>query len=116
MSYRAPTADIASALKHGGGFANALKEGLYGDLAEDVVDAVLAEAARFAEDIVAPLNRIGDTQGAAIKDGAVTTPPGWKDAYRQWAAAGWNGLSAPEQWGGQRSEERRVGKECRCRW
>src|ERR1043166_9075094 len=101
MSYRAPTADIASALKHGGGFANALKEGLYGDLAEDVVDAVLAEAARFAEDIVAPLNRIGDTQGAAIKDGAVTTPPGWKDAYRQWAAAGWNGLSAPEQWGGQ---------------
>jgi alkylation response protein AidB-like acyl-CoA dehydrogenase len=44
---------------------------------------------------------VGDRQGAVFKDGAVTTPPGWKDAYRAWAEAGWNGLAAPAAWGGQ---------------
>lgn len=101
MTYRAPVADIAFTLKHAAGFAPALAEGLYGDLDEDVVDAVLAEAGRFATEIIAPLNRVGDRQGARFKDGAVTTPDGWKQAYRDWTAAGWNGLSAPMQWGGQ---------------
>jgi alkylation response protein AidB-like acyl-CoA dehydrogenase len=101
MTYRAPVADIAFALKHAAGFGPALSEGLYGDLGEDVVDAVLAEAGRFATEVIAPLNTVGDRQGVRFKDGAVTTPDGWKDAYRDWAAAGWNGLSAPTQWGGQ---------------
>jgi butyryl-CoA dehydrogenase len=47
------------------------------------------------------LNAVGDRHGTPFKDGAVTTPPGWKDAYRSWAAAGWNGLSGPAEWGGQ---------------
>ncbi|MDQ2954505.1 MAG: acyl-CoA dehydrogenase [Pseudomonadota bacterium] len=101
MSYRAPVGEIAFALKHGAGFSAALAEGLYGDLTEDVVDAVLAEAGRFASDIIAPLNRVGDQHGTPFKDGVVTTPPGWKDAYRAWAQAGWNGLAAPALWGGQ---------------
>jgi acyl-CoA dehydrogenase len=101
MVYRAPVFDIAFALKHAAGFAAALKEGLYGDLTEDVIDAVLAEAGRFATDVIAPLNTVGDRQGARFKDGAVTTPDGWKQAYRDWALAGWNGLSGPAQWGGQ---------------
>jgi alkylation response protein AidB-like acyl-CoA dehydrogenase len=101
MTYRAPVADIAFALKHATGFAPALAEGLYGDLAEDLVDAVLAEAGRFASDVLAPLNSIGDRHGTPFKDGVVTTPPGWRQAYRDWAAAGWNGLAAPAQWGGQ---------------
>ena len=101
MTYRAPVADIAFALKHSAGFGAALGEGLYGDLAEDVVEAVLAEAGRFATDVIAPLNAVGDRHGTPFKDGAVTTPPGWKEAYRDWAAAGWNGLAAPAQWGGQ---------------
>jgi alkylation response protein AidB-like acyl-CoA dehydrogenase len=100
MSYRAPVADMAFALKHGAGFGEALSEGLYGDLAEDVVDAVLAEAGRFATDIIAPLNPVGDRHGTPFKDGAVTTPPGWKEAYRSWSQAGWNGLASPAQWGG----------------
>jgi acyl-CoA dehydrogenase len=98
MSYRAPVADIAFALKHGAGLAPALAKS---ELGEDGVDAVLAEAGRFATDILAPLNAAGDRHGAAFKDGQVTTPPGWKDAYRAWAAAGWNGLASPAQWGGQ---------------
>ena len=101
MTYRAPVPDIAFALKHGTGFGPALAAGLYGDLSEDVVDAVLAEAGRFASDVLAPLNVIGDRHGTPIRDGVVTTPPGWRQAYRDWAAAGWNGLSAPAQWGGQ---------------
>src|SRR5919198_3329822 len=101
MSYRAPVADIAFTLKRSAGFGAALAEGLYGDLDEDLVNSVLEEAGRFATEVIAPLNTVGDRQGARFKDGVVTTPDGWKEAYRDWAAAGWNGVAAPTQWGGQ---------------
>jgi acyl-CoA dehydrogenase len=101
MTYRAPVADIAFALEHAAGFGPALAEGLYGDLSQDVVQAVLEEAGRFAGDVLAPLNVTGDRHGTPFKDGAVATAPGWKDAYRAWAQAGWNGLASPAQWGGQ---------------
>jgi len=101
MTYRAPVADIAFALKHAAGFKQALDEGIYGDLAEDLVDAVLEEAGKFATEVLGPLNVVGDRQGVIFKDGAVTTAPGWKEAYRAWAAAGWNGLAAPADFGGQ---------------
>jgi alkylation response protein AidB-like acyl-CoA dehydrogenase len=78
-----------------------LTEGLYGDLDEETVDSVLEEAGRFATDVIAPLNSVGDKFGTPFKDGNVTTPPGWKDAYTAWARAGWNGLAAPAKWGGQ---------------
>jgi alkylation response protein AidB-like acyl-CoA dehydrogenase len=101
MTYRAPVADIAFALDHAAGFGPALAEGLYGDLTPDVVQAVLEEAGKFAGDVLAPLNAVGDLHGTTFKNGAVTTPPGWKEAYQAWAQAGWNGLAAPAQWGGQ---------------
>src|SRR5215218_5968091 len=101
MTYQAPVTDISFALKHAAGFAPALSEPLYGDLSEDLVDAVLAEAGRFATEVLAPLNTVGDRVGATLMDGVVTMPPGWKEAYRAWAEAGWNGLAAPAQWGGQ---------------
>src|SRR5215469_9258464 len=101
MTYQAPVADIVFALKNAAGFGPALAEGLYGELADDVVEAVLAEAGKFANDILSPLNAIGDRDGARFKDGAVTTAPGWKEAYRAWAQAGWNAVAAPAQWGGQ---------------
>src|SRR6266446_4327748 len=101
MTYRAPVADIVFALRNAAGFGPALAEGLYGDLADDVVEAVLAEAGKFADDILSPLNAIGDRNGTRFKDGVVTTAPGWKEAYRAWAQAGWNALAAPTQWGGQ---------------
>ena len=101
MTYRAPVADIKSALDHAAGFASARSEGLYGDLADDVVEAVLEEAGRFASEVIAPLNTVGDRQGARFDAGSVIMPPGWKDAYHAWAQAGWNGLASPAQWGGQ---------------
>jgi alkylation response protein AidB-like acyl-CoA dehydrogenase len=101
MSYRAPVSDIAFALNHAAGFSDALAEGVYGDLGADEVAAILEEAGRFASDEIAPLNAVGDKFGTPFKDGAVTMPPGWKETYRAWSQAGWNGLAAPAQWGGQ---------------
>ena len=57
MTYRAPVADIAFALKHAAGFKQALDDGIYGDLTEDVVDAVLEEAGKFATEVIAPAQR-----------------------------------------------------------
>jgi alkylation response protein AidB-like acyl-CoA dehydrogenase len=101
MSYRAPVADIAFTLKHSAGLSQALGEGLYGDLTEADVDAVLEEAGKFASTVIAPLNTVGDKHGTPLKDGKVTMPPGWKEAYTAWAQGGWNGLAASADWGGQ---------------
>ncbi|MGA7974217.1 MAG: acyl-CoA dehydrogenase, partial [Pseudolabrys sp.] len=99
--YRAPVSDIAVALLNAAGLKTALQEGLYGDLDEETVASVLAEAGRFATEVIAPLNSVGDKFGTPFKDGNVTTPPGWKQAYTSWAAAGWNGLAGPADFGGQ---------------
>ncbi|RUT90580.1 MULTISPECIES: acyl-CoA dehydrogenase [unclassified Mesorhizobium] len=99
--YRAPVEDIAFTLKHVAGMKSALDAGTFGDLGEDLVDAVLGEAGRFATEEVTPLYTIGDRQGAVLKGGAVTTPPGWKELYRRWIDGGWNALSGPEEYGGQ---------------
>jgi len=101
MTYRAPIADIAFTLKHAAGLTRAIEEGLYGDLTEDLVDAVLEEAGKFAGEVIAPLNTVGDKHGTPLANGAITMPPGWREAYRDWAAAGWNGLAAPAECGGQ---------------
>jgi acyl-CoA dehydrogenase len=101
VTYHAPLADMSFALKYGAALAPALEEGFFGDLTMDDVEAVLTEAGRMAGEVIAPLNRVGDRFGATFKDGAVSTAPGWKDAYRAWCKAGWNGLASPAEWGGQ---------------
>ncbi|QCI66161.1 acyl-CoA dehydrogenase [Phreatobacter stygius] len=101
MTYRAPVTDIASTLKHVAGLDQALADGLYGELTADLVDAVLEEAGKFAAERIAPLNTVGDKLGTPFKDGKVTMPPGWKETYSDWAAAGWNGLMADAEFGGQ---------------
>lgn len=99
--YRAPVDEIAFTLKHVAGLEEALASGALGDLGSDLVDAVLAEAGRFATEEVAPLYKAGDEVGAVLKDAAVTTPPGWKELYTRWREGGWNGLTGPEEFGGQ---------------
>jgi acyl-CoA dehydrogenase len=99
--YRAPVQDIAFTLKQVAGLGPALEQGRLGDLSEDLVDAILEEAGKFASDEIAPLAAAGDRHGTPLKDGAVTTPPGWKDLYRRWADGGWNALAGPEEFGGQ---------------
>lgn len=99
--YRAPVEEIAFALKHVAGLKAALDAGTFGDLSEDLIDAILGEAGRFATEEVAPLYKVGDRTGARLKDAAVTMPPGWKDLYKHWTEGGWNSLNGPEEYGGQ---------------
>jgi acyl-CoA dehydrogenase len=101
VTYRAPLADIGSALKYATPLLPTIKQGLFGDLGVDDIEAIVAEAGRFAAEVIAPLNRVGDTYGTPFKDGVVTTAPGWKEAYRAWRLAGWNAVTAPLEWGGQ---------------
>lgn len=99
--YTAPVDDIAFTLKHVAGLGEALQSGALGDLDEDLVDAILQEAGRFATEEVAPLAEIGDRQGSRMLDSEVRTPDGWAGLYHRWAEGGWNGLTAPEEFGGQ---------------
>ncbi|MEJ0094762.1 MAG: acyl-CoA dehydrogenase [Methylocella sp.] len=100
MSYRAPIADLLFSMTYEAGAAQGLEDGVYADLADGVAKATLTEAAKFAENILAPLNRIGDKEGARLREGEVVTAPGWAPAYKQWAAAGWNAIAAPQAYGG----------------
>ena len=101
MTYRAPINDMLLALNHGAGLQAAVSAGHYGDFDQEIAAAVLEEAGRFASDVLAPLNRIGDESGIKLDGGKVTTAPGWPDAYQRWAAGGWNAVSGPEAFGGQ---------------
>ena len=94
MTFTPPVAEIAAALHAAAGSDS--------PVLDDVpLDDILAEAGRFAAEVLAPLNRVGDREGVTFRDGTVTTAPGWRDAYRRFAEGGWTGVSAPETHGGQ---------------
>lgn len=99
--YRAPVAEISHTLKQVADMKQALESGKLGDLSEDLVDAVLEEAGKFASERIAPLNRDADTIGAKLENAVVTTPPGFAQTYKDWSEGGWNAISGPEEFGGQ---------------
>jgi len=73
----------------------------FGESNAELADAVLAEAGRFAQEVLDPLNRDGDKQGSRLVDGKVIPPKGFKEAYRKFIEAGWNGLGGLPEYGGQ---------------
>ncbi len=99
-AYKAPLRDFSFLINDMFDFEAIAKLPGYEDAA-DVAEAVLEEAGNFASNVLDPLNAIGDHHGAKFVDGNVTTPPGFKEAYHQFADAGWVGLPMPAEYGGQ---------------
>ncbi|MGE5492062.1 MAG: acyl-CoA dehydrogenase [Actinomycetota bacterium] len=99
--YVAPLKDVRFALRDLAGMEQVATLPGCEEASPDLVDAILEEAARFAGEVLSPLNRIGDTVGAKWKDKEVTTAPGFKEAYAQFVENGWNGLSCDPEFGGQ---------------
>ena len=100
MPYRAPLADFDLLLTHVLGYGRVAATPRFAEAGTDTATAVLAEAARLAETVLAPLNRVGDKQGARLENGIVRTPPGFAEGYRAVAQGGWVGMAAQPDNGG----------------
>ena len=101
-SYNAPVRDMQFLLHEVLGFEDLLKYDAYSEIDADLASAVLEQGAKFAEEVLAPLNIIGDHEGCKRHDdGSVTTPTGFKDAYKQMVENGWSSLSMDPEFGGQ---------------
>lgn len=101
MSYVAPLQDIRFVLNELAGLSEIQQLPAFQELSPDLVDAVLEQNARFVQDVVAPLNRVGDTSPAKWQDGKVSTSPGFKAAFDGFVQGGWQGLQHPVEFGGQ---------------
>jgi len=101
MTYRAPINDILLSLNHGAGLLAAVEAGHYNGYEAEFSASVIEEAAKFATEVLEPLNQPGDRAGIKLTDKGVVTAPGWPDAYKRWTGAGWNAVSGAEEFGGQ---------------
>jgi len=98
--YTAPIADMEFVLNELAGLPEIAKLPGYEDATPDLVRNVLEESAKISAEVLAPLNRVGDTESVRLVDGAVQTPGGWRDAYRTFIAGGWNSLPFAPRHGG----------------
>jgi 3-(methylthio)propanoyl-CoA dehydrogenase len=101
MSYTAPVKDMLFAINELAGLDRVATLPGFEDATAETAQAVLDEAARFNAEVVAPLNVEGDKHPSSWKDGEVTTTPGFREAFRQFAAGGWQGVMHPLEYGGQ---------------
>ncbi len=100
--YRAPLRDIEFTLFELLNYEQHYQNiGKSEDASPDIVRAILEESAKFCENVIAPLNQVGDQQGCTLTDGVVTTPDGFKEAYQQYTEAGWPSMSHSVEHGGQ---------------
>jgi alkylation response protein AidB-like acyl-CoA dehydrogenase len=101
MTYAAPLRDMIFTLEEIAGIGEIATLPGYADATPDLVQTVLDEAGKFAAGVLAPLNRTSDQQGSRLENGVVRTPDGFRDAYAQFVAAGWNSLQFDPEHGGQ---------------
>ncbi len=101
MTYSAPAKHIRFALDSVANLPSLYGNSAFPELSADVVDAVLEEAGRFAGEVLAPLNKAGDQEGALLENGKVRLPKGFADAYKAFVAAGWNSITGSSDFGGQ---------------
>ena len=101
MTYAAPLQEMRFVLDHLADLPGVATLPAYEDAQPEVVEAVLIEAARFAAEVLAPLNATGDRQGCRWEDGTVTTPDGFPQAYKRFTEAGWHAMPASPEIGGQ---------------
>jgi alkylation response protein AidB-like acyl-CoA dehydrogenase len=101
MSYRAPVQELLFCMQHHAELENIAQLPAYEGSGLDTAQAIIEECARFAQGVLEPLNAPGDKVGATWHDTAVTTAPGFKDALKQFASGGWQGLVHPNEFGGQ---------------
>ncbi|UCV24442.1 acyl-CoA dehydrogenase C-terminal domain-containing protein [Ferribacterium limneticum] len=99
--YRAPVKDMRFVMDELAGFKELSQIAGFEDATPDLADAILEEAAKFTGEVLAPLNRVGDKEGCKLTPNGVTTPTGWKEAYKAFCEAGWNGITSPADFGGQ---------------
>ncbi len=100
-SYRAPLRDIRFVVHDVLDFEDHYRSFGRTELTHDLLEGILEEGARFAEDVLAPTNRVGDEHGVRFEDGKVHTPPGFKEAYDRYCQDGWITMTASPRWGGQ---------------
>ncbi|SDY17505.1 acyl-CoA dehydrogenase [Citreimonas salinaria] len=100
MPYRAPLESFQLILDHVVGYDDVARTGRFAEAGSETVQAVMAEAGRLCEDVIAPTNRVGDQNPAVLENGVVRTAPGFKDAYRAIAEGGWVSSSADPAHGG----------------
>ena len=99
--YQAPLADMQFVLRELVDHELLAQLPGFEELSLDLAEAVLEEAAKFAGGVLSPLNRSGDIEGVRWQDTQVITAAGWKEAYAQFVAGGWNALSCTREFGGQ---------------
>ena len=100
MPYRAPVTDLRFILDHVAGFDQVAGTERFSEATDDMVDAILTEAGRMCDEILAPLQRPGDLHPARLENGVVRTSPGFAEGYQAIASGGWVGMSAAPEYGG----------------
>lgn len=100
MTYRAPLDELRFTLEEVAAVEGLKATGAFPDFTSDLTAAILGEAAKLAENVLAPLNRVGDAEHCKLENDAVTTPTGFPAAYAQFVEGGWQGLQFPAELGG----------------
>ena len=99
--YNAPLKDMQFVLNELIDIDSIAKYPGYEEATPDMIEAILTEAGKVASDVLAPLNKVGDTQGSHLKDGKVVVPEGFQEAFKLFSESGWMGINQPTEFGGQ---------------